>query len=210
MAAKNAETEPYLPVTVDALKELDKKSFEKDKTPAEAAGAKATNRFGEEIVFHEKHTPQTREIITALSQQYDTRLNTVKFGAEGAGDVDMSCTTMRLSAKKPQAVIHEFAHTISNSDGAKYGLFEEKDKAFWKEIRKVQLKYLREIGQNSKRWISSYEHGITQRPDEFFAEAFTQVKLKELGFDLPLDYGNDFTYSNEAMKILEKYFKRKK
>jgi hypothetical protein len=195
-----------------ARAEAEAKAAAERKAAEEAARAKtkATNRFGEEIVFHEKHTEQTREIITTLSNEYESRLKTVGFGAEkAAGSVDISSTTIKLSSKKPVTIIHEFAHTISNPMGTKYGLFEEKDKAFWKEMRKLQLKYLREVGQDSRRWISSYEHGSGE-VQEFFAEAFAQVKMKEMGFDLPQDFGSDFTYSNEAMKILEKYFKRKK
>ena len=87
----------------------------------------------------------------------------------------------------------------------KYGVVD--DAEFWKEIKSVKRKYRKDVGDNANRWISSYEHG-NRGNDEFFAEAFTQAKMHQMGLQLPSKYGNDLTYSNEVLKITDKYFKK--
>ena len=110
---------------------------------------------------------------------------------------------MRLSSQKPETIIHEFAHTLANSSADKYGLTN--DTEFWKEIDKVKREYRKDVQQDTGRWISSYEHGRNDK-DEFFAEAFTMAKMKEMGLELPDKYGNDFTYSDKVLEITDKYF----
>lgn len=60
---------------------------------------------------------------------------------------------------------------------------------------------------DTSKWISGYEHGSSSI-DEFFAEAFTQAKMKELEIELPSKYGSDFTYSNMVLAIVNKYLKK--
>lgn len=196
----------YKGVKLSDIPEVLSKSKEKGKEIESATDKKIVNRFGEEISFHPRNTEQQKQIIYDLSQQYETRLKTVGLGAEmSAGQVDMSSSVMRLSAKQPYVTFHEFAHTITNRSGSKYGLFETKDEEFWKEVKKLHNKYLRETENNPALWISTYEHG-SRNVDEFFAEAFTQVKMRDMGYELPKKYGKDFTYSEQVMKLVDKYY----
>lgn len=207
-----------------AFFELDKaKTFEDFKTkylPASEQVAKAKkvqnpakNKFGDIIVFDEKLNQEkwasSVKIIKELADEYDTRLTTVGVGSgigrgSGAGSVGMG-GAMKLSSKAPETAFHEFAHSIAMEELTKYGVTD--DSAFWKEIKSIRRAYRKDVGDDSINWISSYEHG-TQDVNEFFAEAFTQAKMTEKGFDLPVTYGKDLTYSNRVLEVVDKYFKK--
>lgn len=171
------------------------------------------NKNGTSISFDEKiiQDPkfgQSRSLISKLSNEYNTRLERVAVGAEkAAGDVDITGSRMRLNAKQVSTALHEFAHTLANTNAEKYGLTD--DKAFWKEIRKIYRAYHKDVDavQDVRRWISSYEHS-SRNIDEFMAEAFTHAKLAELGLEIPSKYGTDFTYSRQVLATINKYFKR--
>lgn len=172
----------------------------------------ARNRFGKEIVFDKAFSDdsweKTKTIIRSLTNEYETKLETIKMGAhKAAGGVQISGSVMFLSTKEITAAIHEFAHSISLEKQTKFGLYDEKD--FWKEIKKIQRQYLKDVGNDTKRWISSYEHG-ERSADEFMAEAFAYAKAKELGFELPSKYGEDSKYANMVLEVINKYFKRKR
>ena len=165
---------------------------------------KEENKPTSNIIFDDHVKEETKELIYQLEAQYNTRLVEVSIGSEkSAGDVDIAGQTMRLSSQKPETIIHEFAHTLANSSADKYGLTN--DTEFWKEIDKVKREYRKDVQQDTGRWISSYEHGRNDK-DEFFAEAFTMAKMKEMGLELPDKYGNDFTYSDKVLEITDKYF----
>lgn len=175
-----------------------------------AEKAEPVNKNGQAVHFDWKGTPhkEQEQIITRLTKEYNTRLKQVTVGAEkAAGTVDMSGTTMNLSAKDIGTAVHEFAHTMANSAADKYGLTN--DGEFWKEIKKIRRAYKRDVDakQDISRWISGYEHGSSSI-DEFFAEAFTQAKLNEMGIKLPSKYGSDFTYSKKVLAAVDKYFKK--
>lgn len=175
-----------------------------------AEKAEPVNKNGQAVRFDWKGTPhkEQEQIITRLTKEYNTRLKQVTVGAEkAAGTVDMSGTTMNLSAKDVGTAVHEFAHTMANSVADKYGLTN--DGEFWKEIKKIRRAYKRDVDakQDISRWISGYEHGSSSI-DEFFAEAFTQAKLNEMGIKLPSKYGSDFTYSKKVLAAVDKYFKK--
>ena len=173
----------------------------------------AKNKFGDIIVFDEKLNQEkwasSVKIIKELADEYDTRLTTVGVGSgigrgSGAGSVGMG-GAMKLSSKAPETAFHEFAHSIAMEELTKYGVTD--DSAFWKEIKSIRRAYRKDVGDDSINWISSYEHG-TQDVNEFFAEAFTQAKMTEKGFDLPVTYGKDLTYSNRVLEVVDKYFKK--
>ena len=170
------------------------------------------NKYGEEIQFDwkgkdEKHVKQ-QEVLTKLSNQYETRLKKVTIGAhQAAGDVDITGSTMRLSTVYPPDAVHEFAHTMANSKADKYGLTN--DAEFWKEIKKIKREYKKYVGDDRKKWISLYGSPNAE-VDEFFAEAFTQAKMSEYGLELPEKYSADLTYSKKVLEIIDKYFKKKK
>lgn len=171
-----------------------------------------TNVNGEIIQFDWKDKNQLREkqqeIISDLSNEYRTRLQKVTTGArQSAGNVDMSGAVMRLSDSHVNTAVHEFAHTLANSAADKYNLTNDAD--FWKEIKKIQREYHRDVDKTSdtSRWISSYEHS-SRSVDEFFAEAFTQAKMSKLKLELPPKYGADLTYSNKVLEVVDKYFKK--
>lgn len=160
-----------------------------------------------EIVFDDsikgEGWKESRDIILKLAGQYRTRLRKVYAGAKNAaGTMDMG-GNLRLSSKDISAAIHEFAHSISIEEMAKFKVVD--DSEFWKEIRKIRTKYRRDVGDDVNRWISFYEHS-SGNANEFFAEAFTQAKMKELGFDIPKKYGKDFTYSQQVLDTVDRYF----
>ena len=201
---------------------LDKtKSFEdfKDKylngisavEAAEKAENPVKNKFGDTIIFDEKLNSEKWSesvgYIKELANEYETRLTTVKAGAShAAGSVDMG-GNMRLSSAAPSTAFHEFAHSVANESLTKYGVTDDSD--FWKEIKSVRRAYMKDVGDDTSRWISSYEHG-SRSVDEFLAEAFTHAKMIEKGIDLPDKYGKDMTYSGKVLEIVNKYFKKKK
>lgn len=187
------------------------KRIERNSSAAEEFVPK--NKDGKSISFDDKIASdpkfdQTRSLISSLSNEYTTRLEQVTVGAEkAAGDVDISGSRMRLNAKQISNAVHEFAHTLANSNADKYGLTN--DKEFWKEIRKIYRAYHKDVdaAQDVSRWISSYEHS-SRNLDEFMAEAFTHAKLAELGLEIPSKYGKDFKYSRQVLATVNKYFKR--
>lgn len=177
---------------------------------------KNTNIYGREISIDDRLTGETREILETLIDEYDTRLEKVEVGHDPgqfvAGSVDIAGATMEISQRKPETVIHEFAHSLANSKADKYGLTHDGD--FWKEIRKIKREYKKDVGRayNRERIISSYEHGASgpRAIDEFLAEAFAHAKMREMGIPIPDLYGKDFTYSQRVLDIVDKYFRRGK
>lgn len=112
---------------------------------------------------------------------------------------------MRLNTGKVSDAIHEFAHTLANTDADKYGLTNKQ--AFWKEVRKVRTEYRKAVREDYSKTISSYADAGNIL-DEFMAEAFTQAKALQIGVDLPEQYGKDLTYSSQVLNIIDKYFKK--
>lgn len=192
-------------------KEYEKYKRLLDNNPMYKKKTVPTNKDGEVISFDwkgksDKHKQQ-QQIISDLANEYRTRLQKVTVGAvKAAGDVNMPGTLMRLNSAFNEDAIHEFAHTLAGTNADKCGLTHNQD--FWKEIKKVRSAYRKDVGDDTKRWISSYEHSEMKFPDEFFAEAFTQAKMVELGMELPSKYGTDLTYSKKVLEITDKYFKK--
>lgn len=175
----------------------------------------AINKNGQKIEFNFPDSGKERirelraeqeSILTSLSQEYNTNLETVASGAQNAaGDVDMTGATMRLSSKYVSDAIHEFAHTLASSNAEKYGLQNNGD--FWNEIRKVRTKYRAAVNADRSKMISSYADS-QQIIDEFMAESFTQAKAREMGIPLPDKYGDDYEFSEKVLQIIDKYFKK--
>lgn len=159
------------------------------------------------IDFDSRISERQKELIQALADEYNTRLERVTVGAKkAAGDVDISGSRMRLSDKHDYTIIHEFAHTLANSSADKYGLTN--DQELWKEIKSIRRKYMKEVENVPNRWISAYEHS-GKSVDEFMAEAFTHAKMREMGLPIPDKYGKDFTYSQQVLDTVNKYFGKK-
>ena len=176
---------------------------------AETADQPVLNKYGQAVVFDKRLESEKWSESTAtikdLANEYETRLTTVGVGSQGtAGSVDMG-GAIRLSSNAKDVAIHEFAHSMATEALTKYGVVD--DSAFWNEIKAVRRKYRHDVGDDAARWISSYEHS-SKSVDEFFAEAFTQAKMKQLGLQLPSKYGSDFTYSDQVLQIVDKYFKK--
>lgn len=171
---------------------------------------KAINKNGKQIVFSDKMDEKwqtQKDIITELSNQYNTNVESVSLGAkEAAGHVDISGSQMRLSSKDTGVVLHEFAHTLSTENAMKLGL--NNDSEFWKEIGKIMRKYHKDVDADgdTSRWISSYEHSLRDK-SEFMAEAFTHVMLRDMGIPHK-KYGSDYTYSQQVMDVIDKYFRK--
>lgn len=167
------------------------------------------NTIANAIAFDDRIAEDQKNIIQKLASEYQTNLKTVTIGAKkAAGDVDITGNRMRLSDKHLDTAVHEFAHTLASSEADKTGLTDNKQ--FWKEISGVQRAYHRDVdsAQDSSRWISSYEHASRSK-DEFMAEAFTQAKMHEMGLNIPDKYGKDYTYSQQVLDIVDRYFRRR-
>lgn len=208
---------------LDTLKEraaffgLDKtKNFEdyKQKYLKAASGINqdhsVQNKFGQTILFDDKFNDEkwhdSVQSIKTLAEEYDTRLIEVKVGGgKSAGTAFDTTGIVTLRSTKLETAYHEFAHTIAAERLTKLGIAD--DSEFWKEIRKVRTQYRKEVGADPTRWISWYADS-ENKIDEFMAEAFTHAKMHQLGLLLPSQYGTDFTYSNEVLKTVDKYFKK--
>lgn len=171
----------------------------------------AINVFGKEITFDAKIEENDRfnqsvTMIKQLSARYKTKLQEVKLGSQkSAGSVQISGSIMNLSSKDQATAIHEFAHTISMENQTKFGLYDEK--GFWKDIRKEWRAYKKKVGDDTSKWISTYEHS-SNSADEFMAEAFTLATLNEYGLDVPKKYGDGLEYAKIILAIIKRYFGR--
>ncbi len=170
------------------------------------AGNEIRNTVNFDWKGSEEKFKNSEELLKGLSGEYNSRLETVTVGSQqGAGSTNMSGAAIYLSSAHPETAIHEFAHTLANSMADRYGLTH--DREFWKEIKAIRRRYRKDAGNDTARWISSYEHSAKE-VDEFFAEGFTHAKMRELGMDIPEKYGHDFTYSQQVLEAVDKYFKK--
>jgi hypothetical protein len=188
--------------------------------------AKAKNKNGEDIVFDFKVSDKlqgdrreraiqrneaTQQLITELSSEYDTYLirvenaNALKAHAAGITSMD---GVMGLSSKKADTVLHEFAHALATSDRVKYDLATNKEIEFMKEIKKLFREYKNDVDKNGiGAMISSYSKTSA---DEFLAEGFALAKMREMGYEIPMNYNEKETkYSKEILRLAQKYFGRK-
>ena len=169
-------------------------------------GSGVSGGGGSDIKFSEgiKQKP----LIQKLANEYNTHLVQVSRGAhQAAGDTDITGMNMRISQQTPDAALHEFAHTLANTNADKYGL--RNDQAFWGEIRKIRTAYRKDLRNDRSKSISAYADSA-QALDEFMAEAFTQYKAKQMGIEIGSKYGSDTTYSKKVVAVVDKYFKRSK
>ena len=186
--------------------EWEKLQTEKKKTPV--------NKNGEDIIFDESLNDEawkkSVEILKTLADEYESNLINVRMFRKGentsfaAGDCS-PFGIMRLSSRKPETAIHEFAHSLSSTGRKKLGL--EADEDFWKEIRKIRTAYNKHVRENPQDKISYY---VVESVDEFFAEAFTVAKGKQMGIELPDHYGENLEYPMQVLNVVDKYFKKKR
>lgn len=165
------------------------------------------NKDGVEIKSELKSERYNESVkaVKDLAMEYNTRLTTIKTGAEkAAGDVEIMGQVMRLNSSKVPTAVHEFAHTLANTRADKFGLTS--DQNFWKEVRKIRTQYRKAVRDNYFATISPYANSGDL--DEFMAEAFTQAKCKGLGITLPDEYGDDLTYSSQVLAVIDKYFRK--
>lgn len=180
-------------------------------SPAPIENASPTSR-GNAIEFQEGIAEPQVRTIERLNDEYQNHTEKVVKGAHKAGGSADLGGTIRISNNALYTAIHEFAHEIASEYRTKVGLGFPQDKEFWKELKKVHRRYLKETADDPTRWISSYEHG-TRAVSEFMAEAFAQQKLLEYG--LPLKekgkaYGEDTTFSRQVLELIDKYYRRKR
>lgn len=163
---------------------------------------------GNNIEFSDTIPKPQKDVINRLNDEYENHTTRVVSGAhKSAGEASLD-GTIRLSSKNLYTAIHEFAHEIALEYRTKVGLGFEQDKDFWKEVKKVHRRYLRETEGDPSMWISTYEHS-SRDVSEFVAEAFAQQKLLEYEMPLAEKYGKDTTYSREVLNLINKYYRRK-
>lgn len=173
--------------------------------------SKHVNKFGQEIIFDgnmsEEKWSETRRILTDLAQEYNTRLTAVSRVTDfrrNAGSVGLA-GDLEIGSRKPEVAFHEFAHSITQNNLVKYDLGDDADADFWKEIKKIRTKYKKAVSRGESKSITGYAN---ENVDEFFAEAFAHAKMRELGYENPLGFGTDFTYSQQVLDTVNKYFKK--
>ena len=173
------------------------------------------NKYGEEITFDfgaasDEVRKQIKNDISYFSAIYDTGLRNVQYikkafmGGE-AGNVDVTGSVMTLY--RASITKHEFFHTLDASLRSKkiYGGELETNNDFWKEAKTLFSKYKKEAVHDISRRISEYS---TTNVDEFMSEAFSVYYGGK-----PADtfgVGIESPYVDEAVRIIDKYFKRKK
>ena len=158
---------------------------------------------------------ETREIILDLYDTYDSHLEKVEHGgivggAGTRGETDITGSVMNLAGSNKTTAIHEFAHTLANSNADKLGLTDDED--FWKEIKRIRTDYRKAVSKDPRLSISLYADGPKTKIDEFMAESFTQVMGYKYGIDnkiMEREYGKDTTYAEKVVQVIDKYFKRK-
>ena len=173
--------------------------------------SKQVNKFGQEIIFDgnmsEEKWSETRRILTDLAQEYNTRLTAVSRVTDfrrNAGSVGLA-GDLEIGSRKPEVAFHDFAHSITQNNLVKYDLGDDADADFWKEIKKIRTKYKKAVSRGEAKSITGYAN---ENVDEFFAEAFAHAKMRELGYENPLGFGTDFTYSQQVLDTVNKYFKK--
>lgn len=204
--ARRAQSKNYRESRIEWESEVKTKKIEQNKI--------LTNVLGQEIVFSDRFNEEkwisSKKIIVDLAMEYDTRLTSVKVGQAdkklAGGSVNIG-GGMYLASTKPETAIHEFAHSIAIENATKYGVVDNAE--FWKEIAQIKRKYKKEVKDNAKKWISSYEHS-SKGKDEFFAESFTLAILHEKGFLIPDHYGDALPYAMEVLRVTKKYFGKNK
>ena len=163
---------------------------------------------GNSIEFSDSISEPQKDVIRRLNDEYENHTTRVVSGAhKSAGSASLD-GTIHISSKNIYTAIHEFAHEIATEYRTKVGLGFAQDKDFWKEVKKVRRRYLKETEGDPSKWISSYEHS-SRDVSEFMAEAFAQQKLLEYGMPLPDKYGTDTTYSRAVLELINKYYRRK-
>lgn len=157
---------------------------------------------------------KTKALLEELSSEYETKLKTVEHKADrrtiqkGPGEVDITSSAMRLSSGLNEITVHEFAHTLAVEKADKLGISD--NRLFWNEIRKIRTAYRKARAKNPNISISAYADNPGKNPlDEFMAEAFAHAKCAEKGIKIS-GYGADYTYSNQVLETINKYFKRAK
>lgn len=181
---------------------------------------KILNKEGNAVVFNwgdkltgSKTTKDAEALIQTLLGEYNSFLTSVSLGAEKAAGVVGIGGNMRLNAINPSVILHEFAHSLAMSDRVKYNLADKAEISFLKELTKIRTQYENAVYGNPKKGIegnyslsiSAYSHS---KKDEFMAEAFAHAKMREMGIEIPFQYGNDFTYSQKVLDLVNKYFSK--
>lgn len=162
---------------------------------------------GNSIEFSDSISEPQKDVIRRLNDEYENHTTRVVSGShKSAGSASLD-GTIHISSKNIYTAIHEFAHEIATEYRTKVGLGFAQDKDFWKEVKKVQRRYLKETEGDPSKWISTYEHS-SRDVSEFMAEAFAQQILLEYGMPLPEKYGTDTTYSRMVLELINKYYRR--
>lgn len=156
--------------------------------------------------FNEKSRERIQSIINRLAKEYNSPINRiVKSTKSSAGEQGFvgigERNIIQLASTKPETLIHEFAHTLAINKEDKLGLTDNTE--FWKEIRSIKRDYDKDLTKNINKKISSY---ASENIDEFFAEAFTQAKARQMGIQLSWGFGDDLTYTNKVLNVVDKYF----
>lgn len=160
----------------------------------------------------EKSQERVRACFDDLKAEYNSPLKTVKHGASGKygtsgkgvkGDVDITGEILSLNTTDYTTMAHEFLHTLATTSRDKVGLSDNSD--FWEEIKKIRKDYKKAVENGTTKKISAYADASL---DEFAAECFGQYKTIINGKKLGWEMGEDTTYSEKVVEVVDKYFKK--
>lgn len=173
-----------------------------------------TNIYGNTIQFHDGFdSPKGEEckaVILKLADEFKTKLQDVRRGRKGeaANIVEFDGKEMYLRQLRVDSAIHEFAHTITQKNQAKYGMVD--DSEFWKEITKIRTQYRKHVREFPLEIISAYERAESSKIDEFFAEAFTLGYMRKNGIEIDDNFGKDTEFCIRVYNTALKYFGKHK
>lgn len=171
---------------------------------------KPVNKNGEEIQFNldgmsEEGQKYIKDKVTWLSSEYNTPLVEIQYDKNLkyiGGKVD-SYTGTVMQIKAPHSIEHEFFHTFDSAKRLKYKGDFETNEEFWKEANKLFRDYKKVAINNRDIRISEYS---LEDVDEFMAEAFGVAK-GGIPAD-PFGVGSESPYTQKALSIIDKYFKK--
>ena len=193
----------------DLQKEAEKRigGYAKQRVRSNAQKMKDNQVAYEIDTMKERTQEKIRSCFDDLKSQYNSPLKTVKHGASGKkgtkGDTDITGEVVGLNNTAYTTMAHEFFHTLASTSRDKAGLSDDSD--FWKEIKAIRKDYNEAVAKGATHRISAYADTSL---DEFAAECFGQYKAITNGEKLGWEFGEDTTYSEKVVSVVDKYFKK--
>jgi hypothetical protein len=183
------------------------------------------NEAPKEIINTMPDTPPCNRAFKQIEELNDLYVNNCTKVVKGnsrlkeitvGGHIDPESGVMTLNSLRPDAVTHEFAHSISFAGAAEWGF--KRDDKFWNRIEDVRNNYLKALKEDRRNLISEYAtnangaKGNNTKLDEFMAEAFTLAyNHKTNKLRTTSNYNvtpESLKWANEVLSIVDEFYKR--